>query len=260
MSEEQSNAYLNPKQAGSYRVVDIDIEKEPVYSEIPSEPECFPPQQPKSRRSKSESEFSHELEPFVHMRRKDQSIESKNRAKRRSAPGNQSYSKDKVYVKSLGRKSWHQETEGRHLRIFEEINCSAGCQSTIFYEVENENGLSRSRISLVEKKVLAVQVSRISLENTKEDTLPVPQRKGKSGSFKSRLGRMTKTQIFVMVAMIILMIGGIAAILFYVLRESHKPDGQKVDKATTPLLGTRWTNIINHVKQDDEKEFITAFP
>jgi len=258
MSEEQSNAYLNPKQAGSCRVVHIDIEKEPVYSEIPSEPECFPPQQPKSRRSKSESEFSHELEPFIHMRRKDQPIES--RAKRRSAPGNQSDSKDKVYVKSLGRKSWHQETEGRQLRIFEEINCSAGRQSTIFYEVENENGLSRSRISLVEKKVLAVQVSRISLENTKEESLPVPQRKGKSGSFKSRLGRMTKTQIFVIVAMIILMIGGIAAVFFYLLRESHKPDAQEADKATTRLLGTRWTNITDHVKQEDEKEFITALP
>ena len=207
MSEEESNAYLNPKQPASYRVVEIDIEKEPVYSEIPSEPECSPPQLPKSRRSKSESAFPHELEPFVHMRGNGQSKESKNRSKRRSAPVNRSDSKDKVYVKSLGRKSWHQETEGRQLRIFEEVNCSAGRQSTIFYEVENENGLSRSRISLVEKKVLAVQVSRISLEENKEDSLPVPQRKRDSGSFKARLGRMTNTQIFVMVAMIICMIG-----------------------------------------------------
>ena len=118
MSEEESNAYLNPKHAGSYRVVDIDIEKEPVYSEIPSEPECFPPQRPKSRRSKSESSFYHELEPFVHMRRNDRSMERKNRTKRRSEPGNVFDTKEKIYAEGLGRKSWHQETEARQVRFF----------------------------------------------------------------------------------------------------------------------------------------------
>ena len=111
MSEEESNAYLNPKLAGSYRFIDIDIEKEPVYSEILSEPECSPPQRPKSRRSKSESAFSHELEPFVHMRRNDRSMERKNRTKRRSVPGNVFDSKEKVYGGGSGRKSWHLETD-----------------------------------------------------------------------------------------------------------------------------------------------------
>ena len=257
MSEEESNAYLNPKLAGSYRFIDIDIEKEPVYSEIPSEPECSPPQRPKSRRSKSESAFSHELELFVHMRRNDRSLERKNRTKRRSVPGNVFDSKEGVYGGGSGRKSWHQETEGKKMRIFEEINCTGGRQSTIFYEVENDNGLTRSRISLVEKKVLAVHVSRMSLGNNTEDSLPLHQRKKEAGLFQSRLSRVTKTQIFVMVATI--MICGITAVLFYILI-CQEEDSQEVDMASTPMLGTRWTNITNLVKQEDASKSMTALP
>ena len=57
MSYGESNIYLEPKLARSYHVVDIDIDEEPVYSEITSEPELTPPQKQKNRMSKSESAF-----------------------------------------------------------------------------------------------------------------------------------------------------------------------------------------------------------
>ena len=72
------------------------------------------------RISKSESVFAHELEPFVHMRTKDLSGRSKNRTKRRSEPRNVFEDKEKGNYKNSSRKSWHQETEARQVRVFEE--------------------------------------------------------------------------------------------------------------------------------------------
>ena len=126
--------------------------------------------------------FSQELEPFVHIRTKSQTGRSKNSPKRRSEPGNVFRDKEKENHKRSSRISWHQETYARQVRVFEEINCSDDRHSKILYELENQNVLTRSRISLVEnfgkRKVLAVQVSRDSLHTNDERTfLPFPQQK-----------------------------------------------------------------------------------
>ena len=143
MSYGELNIYLEPKLARSYHVVDIDIDKEPVhvYSEITSEPELTPPQKTKKQNVQVRTE------PLVHMRTKSQTGRSKNSPKRRSEPGNDFGDKEKENHKSSSRISWHQETDARQVRVFEEINCSDGRHSKILYELESRNGLTRSRKS-----------------------------------------------------------------------------------------------------------------
>ena len=105
MTKDGHTAYLAPKMPGSYtalpcKVVEIDIEQEPVYAEIPSEPGPAPPQRPKCKRAKSESSFHHEELPLVHMRIRNHSGGSKSREKRRSEPGNGWESKDYLHEKA----------------------------------------------------------------------------------------------------------------------------------------------------------------
>ena len=219
MSEDDLTDYLAPQVSGSYKVVEIDIEQEPVYAEIPSEPGPAPPQRPRYKRAKSESLFHHEELPLVNMRIRNHSGGSKSREKRRSEPGNGWESKDHLYKHNPSRKSWHQESETRQLRVFEEITGTEGRRSRILYELESRNGMTRSRISLVEnvekRKVLAEQLSMDSLgSDDGRNSLPLPQRRKTTTIVDFMTNTPRRTKVFMMegaVTLILLMVGGIVA-------------------------------------------------
>ena len=105
-----------------YCLVDIDYESKHAYNQIPSRPGISTQAaRAKKQRSVSETEkFAGNSDSFL--------------------PGT---TKDK-----------------RSSRVFEEVNRSDGTKSKVILEVSQREGFKTSRISLVEKKVLSVQVSK----------------------------------------------------------------------------------------------------
>ena len=193
--------YLQPRVSGIFRAVEIEIEQEPEYEEITSElPPTLPP---RYRRSKSEVVLRQEVEPLVASRQRTRSVEKKILAKRRSDPLSAYYG-TRLPNQSPNRKSWHQES--KCLRVFEEINGPEGRHSRILYESESRNGLTKSKISLVEEKtkVLAeISVDNLGTEQRGE-SLPLPQRKeNKRRMPKSAIIKFLITIVAVAVVLIV---------------------------------------------------------
>ena len=107
--------------------------------------------------------------------------------------------------------------------MFEEITCTEGRRSRILYEFESHNGMTKSRISLVENfekiKVLAVELSVDSLGSSDgRNSLPVPQRKKNQSFVESMTSTPRRTRVFFMLgaaALILLIVGGIVAYKFF---------------------------------------------
>ena len=237
MISADGDTYLKPRRSGIFRAVEIEIEPEPEYEEIPPTPP------PRCRRSKSEVELCQEVEPLVQSRQRTWSGEKKNNAKRRSDPLS-AYYETRLPKQSPSRRSWHQES--KNLRVFEEINCTEGrhSRSRILYEYESRNGLTKSKISLVEEKtkVLAEQISVDDLGTEQGgESLPLPQR-------TKNKRRMTKSTFIK--SLIVIGVVSVVAVVAYLIYKYRGRGSESSDMSSQVTMNTTVNSTLDESLED----------